>query len=96
MKKIALFTVAGIFSLMAAHMSIGQVDEAACQKTISNNCMQCHNAKRICHELGESDANWPEIIKQMGEEGNLSQEVQDAALECLTKLADPKKLVCDK
>jgi len=96
MKKIVLIGVATIFALWLATVSQGQVEEAACQKNIDNNCLQCHNAKRICHELGEADANWPEIIKDMGEKGSLSQEVQDMALDCLTKSDDPKKLVCDK
>ena len=32
----------------------------------------------------------------MGEKGKLDQEVQDIALNCLTKAEDPKKFVCAK
>ena len=85
-----IFVVFGI-----ASWSIGQdIDEAACQQTIQNSCTTCHKTDRICHELGEEDANWPEIIKEMGERGKLSQEIQDTALKCLTKAEDPKKFVC--
>lgn len=96
MKKILLISTLTISALMLAAASHSQIDEAVCQQTIDNNCLQCHNAKPICHELGESDADWPAIIKMMGEEGNLSQEIQDMALACLTTSTAPKKLVCDK
>lgn len=80
-----------------ASWSIGQeVDEVTCQQTIQTSCTSCHNTKRICHELSETDANWPRIVKEMGELGKLSQEVQDTALNCMTKTDDPKKFVCGK
>ena len=89
---VSIFVVFGI-----ASWSIGQdVDEAACQQTIKTSCTTCHKTDRICHELGEADANWPEIIKEMGEKGKLSQEIQDTVLNCLTKAEDPKKFVCSK
>ncbi len=92
-----LGVVLGFGIICFASWSIAQdVDDTACQKTIQTSCTSCHNTKRICHELSEADANWPSIIKEMGELGKLSQEVQDTALNCLTKAADPKKFVCDK
>ena len=70
------------------------VDDKACQETITTNCTRCHATGRICHELDEANAKWPEIIKEMGEKGSLSQEVQDTVLACLTTASDPKKFVC--
>ncbi len=80
-----------------ASFSIGQdIDNTACQQTIQVNCTTCHQARRICHELDNKEANWPNIVKEMGEMGNLSQEVQDTVLNCLTKAADPKEFACKK
>lgn len=82
-------------ALVFASLSIGQdIDSATCQQTLKANCTSCHSIKRICHELDEKDANWPAIIKEMGELGNLSQKIQDTALNCLTKTDTPKAFVC--
>lgn len=97
MKKFVLATLLVFIPLCIATWSVGQgVDDAACQQTIQTSCTKCHTTERICHELGESDAKWPEIVKEMGERGKLSQEVQDTVLACLTTAADPKKFVCTK
>jgi len=105
MRKVLLSILlfSGLFGLSS--LSVGQeIDDTPCNKTadtvcnqtIRTSCARCHTTDRICHELGESDANWPEIVKEMAEKGNLSKKVQDRALKCLTKSADPKKFVCTK
>ena len=97
LRKIVLSSLLVLISLCIASWSVGQdVDDAVCQETIQTNCTKCHTTERICHELGESDANWPEIVKEMGEKGKLRQEVQEAVLKCLTKAAEPTKFVCAK
>ena len=86
-----------LVSLGVVSLAVGQdVDLTACQDSISTNCTKCHSTKKICRELGEADANWPEIIKDMGKRGKLSQEIQDAVLKCLTQTADPSQFVCNK
>ncbi len=90
-----LAVLTGFAVICAASWSFGQeVDNATCQQTIQSSCTSCHSTKRICHVLDKNNANWPNIIKEMGELGNLSQEVQDIALNCLTKATDPKEFVC--
>lgn len=97
MQKMMLSALLVLVPLGIASWSVGQdIDDAACQTTIEANCTKCHGTRKICHELGESDANWPAIIKEMGERGKLSQDVQDTVLNCLTKASDPKKFVCTK
>ena len=98
MKRLILLTLLVLLPLGVAPLSFSQAtpDEAACQQTIQKSCTKCHTTDRICHELAEADANWPHIVKEMGEKGKLSQEVQDTVLNCLTKSADPAKLVCKK
>ncbi len=82
----------GITSWVAAQ----DVDEVACQQTIETSCTKCHSSERICNKLSEENENWSEIVKRMGGRGNLSQEVQDTVLNCLTKAAEPGKFVCKK
>ncbi len=80
-----------------ASFSIGQdIDKTVCQQTIQVTCTSCHKAGRICKELDNKNADWPSIIKEMGELGKLSQEIQDTALNCLTKTDDPKEFACQK
>jgi len=92
-----LLAVASCFIFIGfASLSIGQeVDKEACKQTLQVSCTACHKTARICHELDETDANWPSIIKEMGELGKLSQEIQDTALNCLTKTENPKEFVCE-
>ena len=95
--KNALAVLLFLAVVCCASWSIGQdVDEAACQKTIQISCTSCHGTDLICDKLDDKDANWPDIIKVMGEEGDLSQEIQDKVLNCLTMASDPKKMVCEK
>lgn len=97
MRRFLLSTLLMLTPLCIASLSIGQnVDDAACQATIQTNCTKCHTTDRICHELSESHTNWPLIIKEMGEKGKLSQDVQDTVLNCLTKASEPGKFVCAK
>lgn len=97
MKKGILLGLLLMGSWGIAAVGEGQgVDDSACQQTIQTNCTRCHTTKRICNELQESDANWPKIIKEMGQRGKLSQEVQDTVLNCLTKASEPGKFVCTK
>ena len=97
MKKIILSALLVLTPFAVANFAYSQgKTESDCQQTIQNNCTKCHNTDRICHELSEADANWPKIVKEMGEKGKLSKEVQDNVLNCLTKSDDPKKLVCKK
>lgn len=85
------------FLLCFAAASISQaVDETACQETIQITCTSCHKTGRICRELDNKDADWPAIIKEMGELGDLSQDIQNTALNCLTKADNPKSFACKK
>jgi len=95
MRKMLLSALFVSIQLCTASLSVSQdIDDAACKTTIETSCTKCHTTERICHELGESSANWPEIVKDMGERGKLSQGVQDTVLNCLTKASDPGKFVC--
>ena len=95
--KSMLAVLVGLAVFCCASWSIGQdVDEEACQKTIQISCTSCHGTDLICDKLADKDANWPNIIKVMGEEGDLSQEIQDKVLNCLTMATDPKKMVCEE
>jgi hypothetical protein len=97
MKKVLLPALLALLPLCIASWSLGQeVDQAACQQTIQDNCTKCHGTSKICKELGEADADWGKIVKNMGKKGKLSQEVQDSVLNCLTKSTEPGKLVCEK
>lgn len=97
MRKMLLSAVLVSIPLCIASWSVGQdIDDAACKTTIETSCTQCHITERICHALDESYTNWPEIVKDMGGRGNLSQDVQDTVLNCLTKASEPKKFVCTK
>lgn len=96
-RKMLLSAVLVSVPLWIASWSVAQdIDDAACKTTIEASCTKCHTTERICHELGESDVNWPEIVKEMGERGKLSQDVQDTVLNCLTKASEPGKFVCTK
>ncbi len=97
MKNTLLAALLILLPLGTATWSLGQdVDEAACMQAIQTNCTSCHGMKKICKELGEKDADWGKIMTSMAKKGKLSQEVHDTVLNCLTKSADPAKLVCEK
>lgn len=97
MRKMLLAAVLLSIPLCTASVTVGQdVDEAACKTTIETSCTKCHATERICDALSETSTNWPEIVKEMGEKGKLSQEVQDTVLNCLTKASEPGKFVCTK
>ena len=97
MRKMLLSALMVSVPLCIASWSVGQdIDDAACKTTIETSCTKCHSTERICHELAESDANWPEIVKEMGARGKLSQEAQDTVLNCLTQASEPGKFVCTK
>ncbi|MFH0783834.1 MAG: hypothetical protein V2B20_18020 [Pseudomonadota bacterium] len=97
MKKILLSALLILTPLCVASLTFSQANtDSACQQTIQNSCTKCHTTDRICDELGEAAANWPKIVKDMGEKGKLSNEVQAEVLDCLTKSSDPAKLVCKK
>lgn len=97
MKKVILSALFVLLSVGTASWSLGQDgDEAACTQAIQTNCTSCHGTKKICKELGKADADWGKIMTSMAKKGKLSQEVHDTVLNCLTKSADPAKLVCEK
>lgn len=97
MKKLLIPALLALLPLCAASWSASQeVTVEACQQAVQNNCTKCHSTEKICTKLDEADANWPKIVKNMGKKGNLSQEVQDNVLNCLTKSTDPKKVACPK
>lgn len=73
-----------------------EVNPQACQQTLQTTCTKCHGLKKICNKLDQADANWKTIVTTMGHRGNLSQDVQDAVVTCLTTSSEPKKLVCNK
>ncbi len=95
MRKLLLPALLALLPLCVASWSAGQeVNDAACQQTIQDSCTKCHSTEKICRDLGKADVSWPKIVKNMGKKGNLSQEVQDTVLNCLTKSTDPTQLVC--
>lgn len=97
MRKIVLSSLLVLIPLCVASWSVGQdVDDTVCKETIQISCTQCHSTMEICHKLGESDADWPEIVKEMGERGKLSQDIQDTVVNCLTKTSEPTTFVCTK
>lgn len=95
MKQIVLTAVL-LTSLSAfASISVGQdVDDASCKQIIENTCTRCHSVNKICKELDNPRADWPGLVRWMGSKGNISQQDQKAALDCLTKSSDPKKIIC--
>jgi hypothetical protein len=93
-----LFFLASIIfcTLGIASFGISQDMDQSCQQTLQNNCARCHGLKKICSKLDKAETNWKAIVTDMGKKGKLSQDVQDAAVTCLTKGSDPQQLICDK
>ena len=97
MKKLLIIAVLALLPLCAAIWSNAQdVNDEACQQAIQTSCTKCHGAERICNKLSATDADWPAIVARMSKKAALNQETQDQVLNCLTKSADPKKIVCNK
>ena len=61
---------------------------------LQTNCTTCHDTARICAKLDTPGADWTTTVRIMGERGNLSAEVQETVLTCLTTSADSKKQLC--
>ena len=76
MKKFLVPGVLICLTLGLASLGASQeTNEQACQQALQNNCTKCHGLKKTCKELDEPNANWKEIITNMGKRGKLSQEV---------------------
>ena len=86
MKKYFLVGLLFVIALAVSSLCIGQdMTLESCNDVIQKSCTKCHDTGRICHELDESDADWPHIVKEMCEKGNMGPEVEAAVLDCLTK-----------
>ncbi len=95
MKKMLIFGAVSLFTLTVVSLGTGQeATEQGCRQTLQANCTTCHGLKKICNKLDQQDADWKKIVANMGQKGNLSQEVQDTVVTCLTTTKEPKKLVC--
>lgn len=95
MNKILFPGTLALITLAVASPGIGQeTNNTACQQAIQTNCTICHATQRICAKLDIPGANWPATVAVMGKRGNLSKQVQDAVIVCLTTSANPKGLVC--
>ena len=78
--------------LLPAFASAADINPASCQEVMQNNCIKYHGIKKVCAAQKKAGADWHTIVASMGKKGQLSQEVQDQALACLTstdkKIAD--------
>lgn len=97
MRNFVLAAVFGLVSLAVVACSNSKESVGyPCQQTVETSCTKCHSTERICKELGEADADWPAIVKDMGKRGKLSLEVQDKVLACLTSTAEQGRFECPK
>ena len=95
MHKVLFPTVLALITLALASLSIGkETSDDACAGAIQTNCTTCHDTARICAKLDTPGADWQTTVRIMGERGNLSAEVQETVLTCLTTSADSKKHLC--
>ena len=95
MHKVLFPAVLALIALTLASLGIGkETSDDACPRVIQTNCTTCHDTGRICAKLDTPDADWQTTVRVMGERGNLSAEVQETVLNCLTTTADSKKQLC--
>ena len=95
MHKVLFPAVLTLITLALVSMSIGkETSDDACPGAIQTNCTTCHDTARICAKLDTPGADWTTTVRVMGERGNLSAEVQETVVACLTTSADSKKQLC--
>ncbi len=96
MTRICLSTVPILLALSIISLPSAQAaDPQTCRQTVQTNCTKCHGANKICAKLDAAGADWKKIVATMGQRGKLPQDVQDAAVTCLTS-PEAKKAACDK
>ena len=95
MPKMLIPAVLTLITLAVASLGVGkETDDNGCRQAVQTNCTTCHDTGRICAKLDTPGADWTTTVRIMGERGNLSAEVQETVLTCLTTSADSKKQLC--
>jgi len=66
MKKYFLVGLLFVIALAVSSLCIGQdMTLESCNDVIQKSCTKCHDTGRICHELDESDADWPRVRREI-------------------------------
>ena len=97
MRKTVLTVAVTVAAMSLASFAVSQeTNLQTCRQTLQNNCASCHDLNKVCAKVDQGGANWQKIVADMGKKGNISQDVQNSVVACLTTSSDPKKVACDK
>ena len=69
-----------------------------CEENTNTVCIGCHNADRVCENLGASEKTWTDLLKWM--ESNIGDDFEEeefqAMVKCFSEPSAGAKAACGK
>ncbi len=68
-----------------------------CEESTNTVCIGCHNADRVCENLGASEKTWKDILEWMVANGaELEEDELEELIKCFSEPSAGAKAACGK